>query len=146
AARAGLSGGAAETGKIRPGGHCPVAVRASGSRSPAGMSGGFSGGFPAGGMGKSAAPAGSGSVIWLLGEDGKPQKAEVKLGITDGVQQEIKEADSLEGKAVIIGIQKAVKQNTASAGSSNPFTPKFPGANKKNNSRGGSGAPARPPR
>ena len=135
----------ASAGKA-PGGGMPSGAPPAGFQRPAGMAGGFSGGFPAGGMGKSAAPAGSGSVIWLLGEDGKPQKAEVKLGITDGVQQEIKEAESLEGKAVIIGIQKAVKQNTASAGSSNPFTPKFPGANKKNNSRGGSGAPAGPPR
>src|SRR5688572_9727959 len=68
-------------------------------------------------------------LIWVLGQDGKPQSRRIKVGLTDGSSTEVVEGNLQEGEIVITG------QTISSSSASNQATPPgFGGAQ-----RGGGG-------
>ncbi|MDQ3473716.1 MAG: efflux RND transporter periplasmic adaptor subunit [Acidobacteriota bacterium] len=69
-------------------------------------------------------------LIWVLGQDGKPQSRRIKVGLTDGSSTEVVEGNLLEGEIVITG-----QTITSSTAQTNQATaPGFGGAQ-----RGGGG-------
>ena len=42
-------------------------------------------------------------VIWVMGQDGKPQSRRIKVGLTDGASTEVVEGNLQEGELVITG-------------------------------------------
>jgi HlyD family secretion protein len=72
------------------------------------------------GSGRNFAPAsapvleGQTRVVWVLGQDGKPQARRIKVGLTDGVSTEVVEGNLQEGELVITGqtIASAAKTQT----------------------------------
>jgi HlyD family secretion protein len=56
-------------------------------------------------------------VIWVLGQDGKPQSRRIKVGLTDGASTEVAEGSLVEGETVITGqtISSASKPSTTPA-------------------------------
>ncbi len=56
-------------------------------------------------------------TVWILGHDGKPQPAKVKLGITDGTFTEVVAGDLREGHEVIVGAAKQAAPGAGLAGS-----------------------------
>lgn len=62
-----------------------------------------------GGSGRNFAPAsapvlaGQTRIVWVLGQDGKPQARRIKIGLTDGVATEVVEGNLQEGELVITG-------------------------------------------
>jgi HlyD family secretion protein len=42
-------------------------------------------------------------LVWVLGQDGKPQSRRIKVGLTDGIATEVVEGDLKEGDMVITG-------------------------------------------
>jgi multidrug efflux pump subunit AcrA (membrane-fusion protein) len=42
-------------------------------------------------------------LVWVLGQDGKPQSRRIKVGLTDGIATEVVEGDLNEGDMVITG-------------------------------------------
>jgi HlyD family secretion protein len=53
-------------------------------------------------------------VVWVMGQDGTPQRRRVKVGLTDGASTEIVEGNLVEGELVITGqtLTSASKANT----------------------------------
>lgn len=64
----------------------------------------------------STAPVLSGQtrIVWVLGQDGKPQRRRIKVGLTDGAATEVVEGNLVEGEMVITGqtLSSAAKANT----------------------------------
>jgi HlyD family secretion protein len=66
-------------------------------------------GQPGNGGGSRFAPAtapvleGQTRLVWVLGQDGKPQSRRIKVGLTDGIATEVVEGDLNEGDMVITG-------------------------------------------
>jgi HlyD family secretion protein len=67
----------------------------------AAQSGGRGNGGGRGGNGRAAANANN-QVLWLLGQNGKPQAVPVVLGISDGVSTEVASGDVRQGDPVIV--------------------------------------------
>jgi HlyD family secretion protein len=61
-------------------------------------------------------------VLWVA-ENGFVKPIKVSIGLTDGTMTEIQGDDLKEGLEVVIGEQR---QQTASDGTKNPFTPQLP--------------------
>lgn len=99
------------------------------ARSPGGP-GGAGGGRPGGGGGARGGDARGGGgprpgLVFVLGPDGQPKAAQVKLGISDGRFVEVREGLE-EGAAVITGTEEPGSQPTQAASpaaSTNPFQP-----------------------
>jgi HlyD family secretion protein len=70
--------------------------------------------------------------VWVLGQDGKPQARQIKVGLTDGAATEVSEGNLQEGEIVITG-QNITGQSKPQ---SNQAAPGFGGAPR------GGGAPA----
>jgi len=68
-------------------------------------------------------------LIWVLGQDGKPQSRRIKVGLTDGSSTEVVEGNLQEGEIVITG-----QTITSSSAQTNQTAPGFGGAQ-----RGGGG-------
>jgi HlyD family secretion protein len=53
-------------------------------------------------------------AIWVMGQDGKPQRRRIKVGLTDGASTEVVEGNLVEGELVITGqtLSSAAKTNT----------------------------------
>jgi HlyD family secretion protein len=47
--------------------------------------------------------AGQTRLVWVLGQDGKPQSRRIKIGLTDGASTEVVEGNLKEGEMVITG-------------------------------------------
>src|SRR5438046_1767839 len=47
--------------------------------------------------------AGQTRLVWVLGQDGKPQSRRIKVGLTDGAATEVVEGNLQEGEMVIVG-------------------------------------------
>ncbi len=60
-------------------------------------------------------------IVWVLGQDGKPDRRRIKVGLSDGAATEVVEGDLNEGEMVITG------QTQSSAGSSNTNQTSAPG-------------------
>ncbi len=58
--------------------------------------------------------AGQTRVVWVLGQDGKPQRRRIKVGLTDGTSTEVVEGNLVEGEMVITGqtLSSAAKSNS----------------------------------
>jgi len=59
-------------------------------------------------------------LVWVLGQDGKPQSRRIKVGLTDGVTTEVVEGDLQEGDMVITGQTLAGASKPQSSQSSAP--------------------------
>lgn len=70
-------------------------------------------------------------AIYLLGEDGKPEKMLVETGLSDGTYTEIKTKEKLEGREVVLGVMTAPTMSARGDASSNPFMPKRQPRTKK---------------
>src|SRR6266851_373240 len=68
-------------------------------------------------------------LVWVLGQDGKPQSRRIKVGLTDGVTTEVVEGDLQEGDMVITG--------QTLAGASKPQSSQSPAPGFGNAPRGG---------
>src|SRR5689334_12832377 len=79
--------------------------------------------------------AGQTRVVWVLGNDGKPDRRRIKIGLSDGISTEVVEGNLVEGEMVITG----QTQTSASRTNSNQTSaPGFGGA-----PRGGAGGAGR---
>jgi HlyD family secretion protein len=47
--------------------------------------------------------AGQTRIVWVMGQDGKPQRRRIKVGLTDGAATEVVEGNVVEGEMVITG-------------------------------------------
>jgi HlyD family secretion protein len=58
--------------------------------------------------------AGQTRIVWVMGQDGKPQRRRIKVGLTDGAATEVVEGNLVEGEMVITGqtLSSAAKPNT----------------------------------
>ena len=62
--------------------------------------------------------AGQTRMVWVLGQDGTPQRRRIKIGLTDGASTEVVEGNLVEGEMVITGqtlSSGAAKSNTNAA-------------------------------
>jgi len=66
--------------------------------------------------------AGQTRIVWVLGQDGKPQRKRIKVGLSDGASTEVVEGNLVEGEMVITGqtLSSASKTN-ANQGSAPGF-------------------------
>jgi HlyD family secretion protein len=76
-------------------------------------------------------------LVWVLGQDGKPQSRRIKVGLSDGASTEVVEGDLSEGEMVITG---QTLSGAKTAGSSQTQTPGFGNAPR---TPGGGGGPRR---
>jgi len=105
------------------------------------QAGGNNSGAPAGNgsnaqFAPSTAPvlAGQTRVVWVLGQDGKPERRRITIGLTDGAATEVVEGNLVEGEMVITG-----QTSTASKSSTNQTSsaPGFGGAPRTGAPAGG---------
>jgi len=93
-----------------------------------------------GGRNRNFAPAtapvleGQTRLVWVLGQDGKPQARRIKVGLTDGVSTEVVEGNLVEGELVITG-QTTTGANRANANQT--AAPGFGGAPRTGGGAGG---------
>lgn len=80
--------------------------------------------------------AGQTRMVWVLGQDGTPQRRRIKVGLTDGASTEIVEGNLVEGEMVITGqtLSSAAKSN-----SNQTSAPGFGGAPRTGAPGGGRG-------
>jgi hypothetical protein len=74
-------------------------------------------------------------MVWVLGQDGTPQRRRIKIGLTDGASTEVVEGNLVEGEMVITGqtlSSGAAKSNTNAASA-----PGFGGAPRTGGASGG---------
>ncbi|PWT88691.1 MAG: hypothetical protein C5B55_12705 [Blastocatellia bacterium] len=72
--------------------------------------------------------AGQTRIVWVLGQDGKPQSRRIKVGLTDGASTEVVEGDLNEGELVITG--QTLSGANRNANSSQNTPPGFGGAQR----------------
>jgi HlyD family secretion protein len=72
-------------------------------------------------------------VVWVLGQDGKPERRRITVGLSDGSATEVVEGDLNEGDMVITG--QTLTSNTS--GSSTQTPPGFGNAPRTGGGRGG---------
>ena len=66
-------------------------------------------------------------LVWVLGQDGKPQARRIKVGLTDGASTEVVEGNLQEGETVITG---QTISSSSSAQSNQTTAPGFGGAQR----------------
>ena len=68
-------------------------------------------------------------LVWVMGQDGKPQSRRIKVGLTDGASTEVVEGDLVEGEMVITGqtIAGAKTQTTQTGTPGFGNAPRTPG-------------------
>lgn len=81
--------------------------------------------------------AGQVRVVWVLGQDGKPERRRITVGLSDGAATEVVDGDLKEGDMVITGQQIS----SASRSTTNSTPPGFGGAPR--GAGGGGGGPRR---
>ncbi|HSS18745.1 MAG TPA: efflux RND transporter periplasmic adaptor subunit [Pyrinomonadaceae bacterium] len=65
-------------------------------------------------------------IVWVLGQDGKPQARRIKVGLTDGISTEVVEGNLQEGEMAITG----QTQSGAARSSNSNTAPGFGGAQR----------------
>ena len=108
-------------------------------RQNANMGGGMNAAAPNDGQSKFARASepvlqGQIRIVWVLGQDGKPQARRIKVGLTDGASTEVVEGNLQEGETVITG-----QTITASATKSSATQTQAPGFGSAPRTPGGSG-------
>lgn len=68
-------------------------------------------------------------LVWVMGQDGKPQSRRIKVGLTDGTSTEVVEGNLQEGEVVITGQTVSGSSATQRTGQSST-TPGFGGAGR----------------
>jgi HlyD family secretion protein len=81
--------------------------------------------------------AGQTRAIWVMGQDGKPQRRRVKIGLTDGASTEIVDGNLVEGEMVITG--QTLSSSAAKSNSNQAAAPGFGGAPRTGGGGGGRG-------
>jgi HlyD family secretion protein len=78
--------------------------------------------------------AGQTRMIWVLGQDGKPQARRIKVGLSDGAQTEVVEGNLQEGELVVTGqtITSAAKQGAQNSAPGFGGGPRTPGGGRRN--------------
>ena len=71
--------------------------------------------------------AGQTRSVWVLGQDGQPQRRRIKIGLTDGAATEVVEGNLVEGEMVITG-QTLSSSATKSTNTNAASAPGFGGA------------------
>jgi HlyD family secretion protein len=77
--------------------------------------------------------AGQTRIVWVMGQDGKPQRRRIKVGLTDGAATEVVEGNLVEGELVITG------QTLASSNRANTNQTSAPGFGGTPRTGGGGG-------
>ena len=76
--------------------------------------------------------AGQTRIVWVLGQDNKPERRRIKVGLSDGAATEVVEGELNEGDMVITGQQVSGSGNSAQSNQSRPpgfgNTPRVGGA------------------
>jgi HlyD family secretion protein len=67
--------------------------------------------------------AGQTRAIWVMGQDGKPQRRRIKIGLTDGAATEIVEGNLVEGELIITG--QTLSSSAAKSNSNQTAAPGF---------------------
>jgi HlyD family secretion protein len=80
--------------------------------------------------------AGQTRSVWVLGQDGQPQRRRIKIGLTDGAATEVVEGNLVEGEMVITG-QTLSSSATKSANTNAASAPGFGGAPRTGGAGGG---------
>jgi len=70
--------------------------------------------------------AGQTRMIWVLGQDGTPQRRRIKVGLTDGAATEVVEGNLVEGEMVITG--QTLSSSAAKSNTNQTAAPGFGGA------------------
>src|SRR5207248_11128489 len=81
--------------------------------------------------------AGQTRIVWVLGQDGTPQRRRIKVGLTDGASTEVVEGNLVEGEMVITG--QTLSSASKPANTNQTAAPGFGGAPRT----GGAGAAGR---
>jgi len=81
--------------------------------------------------------AGQTRAVWVLGQDGAPQRRRIKIGLTDGAATEIVEGNLVEGEMVITG--QTLSSSAAKSNSNQSAAPGFGGAPRTGAPGGGRG-------
>ena len=64
--------------------------------------------------------AGQTRVVWVLGQEGQPQRRRIKIGLTDGAATEVVEGNLVEGEMVITGQTSSASKSSTNQTSSAP--------------------------
>jgi HlyD family secretion protein len=81
--------------------------------------------------------AGQTRAVWVMGQDGTPQRRRIKIGLTDGASTEIVEGNLVEGELVITG--QTLSSSAAKSNSNQAAAPGFGGAPRTGGPGGGRG-------
>jgi HlyD family secretion protein len=81
--------------------------------------------------------AGQTRAVWVMGQDGTPQRRRIKIGLTDGAATEIVEGNLVEGEMVITG--QTLSSSAAKSNSNQAAAPGFGGAPRTGAPGGGRG-------
>ena len=79
--------------------------------------------------------AGQTRVVWVLGQDGKPERRGIKVGLTDGAATEVVEGNLVEGEMVITG--QTLSSASKPANTNQTSAPGFGGAPRTGGAPGG---------
>ncbi len=79
--------------------------------------------------------AGQTRIVWVLGQDGKPQRRRIKVGLTDGSATEVVEGNLVEGEMVITG--QTLSSSASKAPANTSSAPGFGGAPRTGGAGGG---------
>jgi HlyD family secretion protein len=79
--------------------------------------------------------AGQTRVVWVMGQDGKPQRRRIKVGLTDGASTEVVEGNLVEGEMVITG--QTLSSSAAKSNTNATSAPGFGGAPRTGAPAGG---------
>jgi HlyD family secretion protein len=79
--------------------------------------------------------AGQTRIVWVLGQDGTPQRRRIKIGLTDGASTEIVEGNLVEGEMVITG--QTLSSSAAKSNTNQTAAPGFGGAPRTGGAPGG---------
>ena len=105
-----------------------------GAATPAEAAGDAGGGFVARDLLRARRP-GQRRVVWVLGQDGKPERRRITVGLSDGSATEVVEGDLNEGDMVITG--PTLTSNTSTSNTQTP--PGFGNAPRTGAGAGGRG-------
>jgi HlyD family secretion protein len=81
--------------------------------------------------------AGQTRAVWVMGQDGTPQRRRIKIGLTDGAATEVVEGNLVEGEMVITG--QTLSSSAAKSNSNQTAAPGFGGAPRTGAGGGGRG-------
>jgi HlyD family secretion protein len=70
--------------------------------------------------------AGQTRAVWVMGQDGTPQRRRIKIGLTDGAAAEVVEGNLVEGEMVITG--QTLSSSAAKSNTNQTAAPGFGGA------------------